>query len=204
MTSEDILRKMPAWLLRSNAKAVMLINFSLLLIVLGLWAFLLTRPLMPPTIDASQVRKNRPVQTLGVLAYLDKLAEMPPVDGEINPLSLMPLQNPDLLSNRKWGRPQTNSTQVITSVKDPPPIPKPKPVNVVFKGLLKRTDGAVMALISDSESGSTAFYQTNTNVCGLAIVSIDADKVQVKDQTGQLVELPFRQTVPFVEGKYVP
>lgn len=59
------------------------------------------------------------------------------------------------------------------------PVPEPKPVALLYRGMMRRTDGVVLALIENQTEGRAVFYKQGESVLGMAVDEIERDGVSL-------------------------
>jgi hypothetical protein len=78
------------------------------------------------------------------------------------------------------------STQAAAQTPPPPPPPPPKMVDVAYRGMMQRTDGAVLALVSTTPPGTAAFYRVGDSCQGLVITNIRPRQVDFLFKDGSV------------------
>jgi hypothetical protein len=203
------------WLMRANAHAVFFSALAGLLLVCGWWTWKELSPdqdVMPLTPSSS---RDRAADGLGLTTYLDK-----EVDRDVANLPPDPFAY-DQSSKLFQPMVATQQAPVVVAVKAPPPpaahtppavkthAPPAAPVRqltaLTYRGLMKRTDGRTLALVQDSKTGKTRFYQVGEKLdalSGIRIEKIDERTASVLDVAGQPIQLKFGEPVSFEEGRH--
>ena len=74
-------------------------------------------------------------------------------------------------------------------------------MSLTYRGLLKRTDGKVLALIEDSKSKGGVFYSVSNEVFGVRVGGIDTNQATVTLSDGSVLPLKLGEPVVFEGGK---
>jgi hypothetical protein len=93
---------------------------------------------------------------------------------------------------------------VVPEVEVPPPPIPPKITSIVltYRGVFERPDGTVLALIQDSESTKSAFYQSGDEIFGVKLVNIATTNATVETLDGVDVAIFLSEPTRFVDGRY--
>lgn len=86
-----------------------------------------------------------------------------------------------------------------------PPRTSPTRVTSVvltYRGVFERPDGTVLALIQDSESTKSAFYQSGDELYGVKLVDIAMTNATVETLDGVDVALILSEPLKFVDGRH--
>lgn len=226
------------WLMRANAKAVLVGAVAALLAVAGWWGWREFRP----------ARVGREVPPVGSrnarIADNRGLALLRFVSEQLESGATQVPGNPFMSSDEPWHwRPRidrqiriavrTNRQPAVAAdprpiasldpppvVEDPapppvkkpapPPVKKPaapprvtqaKPVRLIYRGWFRRPDGAMMALIEDSESNKAVYYGSGDELFGVKLLGVDREVATVETLDGLEVELRIREQESFVDGR---
>ncbi len=198
------------WLMRTNARAVFGVAVAGLILVSAWWAWRILGPLDTFKALPSRSTGEQEEKPLGLLAFLDEQlgSDAPYVPG--NPF-LHPMRGTRKRHDRGTaaitlpGAPDLPKPPTPTPPKQPgppkPPTPKER-VTIVYRGVFKRPDGQMMALIQDSKNGSTRFYGKGETVAGLEVGKFDRETVEVIQGDRRAVSLPFGESSVFTDGEY--
>ncbi|MDA0323165.1 MAG: hypothetical protein O2923_10685 [Verrucomicrobia bacterium] len=93
---------------------------------------------------------------------------------------------------------------VVPKVEMPPPPIPPKVTSIVltYRGVFERPDGTVLALIQDSESTKSAFYQSGDEIFGVKLVDIATTNATVETLDGVNVGIFMSEPTRFVDGRH--
>jgi hypothetical protein len=83
-----------------------------------------------------------------------------------------------------------------------PPEDKPRAVSLTYRGVFKRPDGRLLALVEDSKQNKSAFYAPGDSLHGLTIGEIRVSEVDVIQSDQSTVSLRLGEPAPFSDGKY--
>ena len=104
---------------------------------------------------------------------------------------------------------------VVTSTKPTPapagpkpapgtkPEPEVPPVSLTYRGMFRRPDGKPVALIQDSESKGSRFYQVGQAVFGLEIGAPSDEGATLVLADGTTVTIPLGESTTFRGGRHV-
>lgn len=197
--------------MHANVTAVLVVTIVAFLVVSG-WA--LWQEFKPPlethrTGTPMPIRTN--VRSLGIANFLrmqlDRGIDVPTTPFRPSPEARGSRQ---IDYSRDRGENRTASTSPSTWItrvgprntgqRNPgsPRVTKPKPISLSYKGILKRPDGTMTALISNSKTGGSSFYSENATVYGATVLSYTEEAIElampdgstVVLQTGSSVQLP--------------
>lgn len=73
-------------------------------------------------------------------------------------------------------------------------------VHLTYRGVFRRSDGRVLALIHDSKSGGAAFYPVGADVFGVTVININNAEAGVIQANGEAASLNIGEESPFEEG----
>ncbi len=189
------------WLLRANARAVLIGAVVALAMVLGWWAWREFFPPAYPSLAGAAGGKEEPLRGMDFSRYL--IAR----DSTTAPESLFVLREgesrhvPKIWQKDPDGPVRQPPNRVTPVVVEPPPDATAKPthedVTVVYQGLLTRTDGKSLALLKDSKTGRTMFYPDGKVVRGLKIGPIENTTVLITQADGSTNLLHIREPQTF-------
>lgn len=201
------------WLMHTNARGVFCCSLSALVLVTGWWTWKEFAPVendgLVSPIPAPG--KEKPLEGLNLLAFLDKQLS---VDAANAPSGAF-LSPPSSLSRsgklKKPHNPRTSGhkTRPGPEAADHKPrpgqsnkAPKPVTVSLTYRGVFKRPDGRIMALIEDSKTESSSFYLAGNNLYGLKIGDIEMEQVDIIRVDGSSVSLKLGEPEVFEEGEH--
>jgi hypothetical protein len=185
------------WLMRTNTAQVFAFSLAALLLVSGWWTWCLSRELESPLSSLPDAMKQKKYAQIGVIETLDAS------DGDM----IFPVANP--FGGRPEAAPAANlhvkSTNAPTAIVKPtnqttPPARQPETLSLVYKGIFIRSDGKRLALIQNSKSGTSSFYQEGQALFGMKIGGIEKEKVDVKASDGSTTTLTIRKSHVFTGG----
>jgi hypothetical protein len=188
------------WLMRTNARMVFLVALIALVLVSGWWWWKLSHPLPYKEIKMASTPRTRPHVGLGIdNIFSEEQKKMQPettnpFDAENIEFYYMSLTPPE-----KPVPPVSTGTPPVQPPPRKPPItgkePKPSPVYLTYKGLFQRTDGKITALIENSRSKQSEFYEAGQEVFGLKINEIGMEQISLTNDIG--VEVIIKRGVPW-------
>ena len=81
--------------------------------------------------------------------------------------------------------------QPVPKTPEPKPSPEPDPVVLVYRGMIKRTDGVIVAVVLDRKSGFESVLVVGENVAGCKVAGIGRDDLKLirADGTEQLLQV---------------
>ena len=202
------------WLMRSNARWVFYCALVALVLVIGYWTWREISPLEQAAALPTSAFKDTPPPVLDVDALLDRSLAGTPAKIPANvflapeppppPLPPSPPPSPNRLNPATTAVKPNDPAAVKPVDGQPPPPPPPPPRNTVsltYRGLLKRTDGKVLALIEDSKSKGGVFYSVSNEVFGVRVGGIDTNQATVTLSDGSVLPLKLGEPVVFEGGK---
>lgn len=190
------------WLMRANARGVFLGAVIALLLVVAWWTW---REFAPPPREELQTsrRAEREDRRLGIAACLDAELAAAAAWSRANPfptyrfrprLPTPPEPAPDPV-------PIPTPTPTPWPTPAPPPAPPLKPPRETFtmeyKGVMSRPDGGMAALLRESRSGSTDFYEMGAHVHGVRIGRFNTRSVLLTCPGGEMKELSVGESGTF-------
>jgi hypothetical protein len=219
------------WLMRANARGVFLAAVLALLAVLAWWVWKEYAPPKEVAIPTSSKEPRRGHRGgLPVLQFMKEQLDLGQIRLASNPFlspmrrnmyqpnlpeiaALTPRNPLENLVPRPSPSPAIPSRPPVAPppklpprMAPPPPAPSAPPaappVTVTYRGMLQRPDGRVMALIEDSESGTSTFYDAERTLFGLRVTLVGRDEVTALTPKGRLVTLKMGQPVPVPGGAH--
>jgi hypothetical protein len=202
------------WLMRSNARWVFYCALVALLLVIGYWAWREYTPLEQTAPLPTSALKDSPTPVLDIGDVLDRSLASAPAQGPVNvfrapePPSPPPPSVPPPAPNKPPpAAPPVQPT--VPTVANPPEVQPPSAppvkvrdtVSLTYRGLLKRTDGKVLALIEDSKSKGGVFYSVSNQLFGVRVGGIDTHQATVTLSDGSVLPLKLGEPVVFEGGK---
>lgn len=178
------------WLMRTNARAVFLCALIALILISGWWWWKLSRPPQYEEIKMVSTPKTRTHVGLGINTLFSEEQKKMQYD-ENNPFNAEDIQfyytsPPPSLKPKLSGVIREPSTQP-PSRKPSPQVSKSEPVYLTYKGLFQRTDGKIVALIENSKSKQSEFYEGGQEISGLKINEIRMEEVLLTNSVGEEV-----------------
>ena len=199
------------WLIQANARAVLLAGVLILFLACGWWVWRFSAPADSGSVHTSGPAEPPQKVSLGVLAFLD--AEL----SRTNALPRNPFAPAPIV--RKPSKPSdipvlvlvpgTNAVSKPVPPKPPAVAPPPAPpkqkqtVSITYHGMLRRTDGRILAWVEDSESGRSSFYAAGEETEGVTVGAIRESELDVRLADGTKVTLRINEPAVFEEGRYV-
>ena len=213
------------WLMRANARGVFLAAMLGLLGVTAWWIWKENAPIEAYILPSSsrELKPTRP--HLALLDYLKQQSALGRLALALNPFlsplqrnmeqpnlpefAMITPRNPQEHLLIRPGPPEEprpalpappppEPPEAMTPAPvEPPPdgAPGPSAVSLTYRGLLQRPDGRVMALIEDSESKTSAFYDVDKPVFGLRLGQIRQQEARVISAQGRVLTLRMGQPV---------
>lgn len=206
------------WLMRTNARGVLLAAVFGLLLVTTWWVWREFAPLEDialPTSGKAMVRRHKQIT---LLSFVDEQVALGPLRLANNPFlspvrrrlyqpalpnlsGLVPI-TPIVGIGPVTPRPPARVTPTVTPEKEPagPPVANlggRRTISLVYRGMLQRPDGTTMALIEDSETKASAFYPTSTGLYGMRVGKIDTEELNVTSMDGEDVTLRIGEPIVF-------
>lgn len=189
--------------MHTNAKMIFFCYLAGIVVIGVFWGIILSHSPSLHSIEVSTQRTTRNRHSLAIIPLIEShLSASMKDELYVNPFTGIPRKN---TSSRQLVRtpPQTSER------KRPPdrpatqtePKPKPETVNIIYKGIFKRTDGKNLALIEDSKSGKTSFYLQGSSLCGLDVGEITATTVTLHDTENEKTVIQLKKPQIFIGGK---
>ena len=202
------------WLMQANAKGVFLSSLMAFLAVVAWW----TWKESGLGEDRGTVFSQKPIKesSSGNYGLLDMIEEQlnQTIKAPVNPfISPFVPDSTGRLVRRDRSRhvPVKDTKNVATKPpwkrgdnKKPNRSPR-KPARVkkvyqlTYKGIFKRPDGSVLALIEDSGTKRIAFYSENEEIHGMTVGKIENDKAGIVMEDGSVIDLKLSEKEPFEE-----
>lgn len=178
------------WLMRTNARKVFLCALIALILVSGWWGWKLSRPPQYGEIKMVSTPKTRSHIGLGINTLFSEEQKKMQYDGN-NPFNADDIQF-YYTSPLPSPKPRPSETIEEPSVQPFPRKPSPKvsksePVYLTYKGLFQRTDGKIVALIENSKSKQSEFYEGGQEIFGLKINEIRMEEILLTNNVGEEV-----------------
>jgi len=205
------------WLMRANARAVFLGSIVALVCVGAWWTWKELSPVayrFPPPPPGSVAP---PPAGLGVMAYLEQQAALaaaappdpfrlptPPARPAVAPRRDGDVARPTAPSPAPPEQPRADDaarphrTPVATAPAQPARA-KSGSVALTYRGLFRRPDGRVVALIEDSKSRSSEFYAAGDALFGVQVGDIAEDHAEMIRADGSSVDLQLGEPASFRE-----
>ena len=83
-----------------------------------------------------------------------------------------------------------------------PRTAKRETIHLTYRGVFKRSDGRVMALIEDSKTKGSSFYLTGNELYGIALVDASTEHVTIELEDGTSGALELGVPTAFEGGRY--
>ena len=220
------------WLMRANARGVLLCSVLALLLVIAWWMWKLSVPIRSDVKVFSRPGSAEGAADLGLLAFLEKQAahsEYAPLNLFMHPDNAKPLADKPIRPTQKpradkpgagsgpstAGGAQGGQTAPAPDSKTAPSkpasaaqpgagAPRPETISLTYKGLFKRTDGKTVVLVEDSKTGSSRFYETEADIHGMKVGEAAPEGMRVLQDDGSQVTLRRGQPEIFEGTKHVP
>lgn len=204
--SGDSMEAFWKWLMRANARVVFFCSLSAFVVVSGWWTWMEFAPVdyetrIPPTTAREKSRPN-----LDLLAFLEKQ-----LSSVASPVSNNPFLSPETSESvtqiSKPAPPEpapllTPETREQSRPTMPSPTQKPETVILTYRGIFIRSDGHVMALIEDSRTKRSSFYNIGDNLYGVKIVNVKTEQAAVVLSDESSVTLKLGKPEVFKEGRH--
>ena len=195
------------WLMRANARAVLIVAVIAFLLVTAWWTWREVRPEDEPPPLVPSAAASRSYADLGLQEYLEREAAA----GGGPPLPPSPFRYPR--SFRLVPPPVATNAPPPKVSPTPAPHkapPKPEPVVLTYRGIFVRTDGQTVALLQDSLSGGSGFWSIGDDLgtigpelAGAKISGITTAGVEVVTRDGASLFLTnINQQATFLKGKH--
>ncbi len=190
------------WLKKANARAVFFGLLAGLIVVTAWWAWKLTTPIRTAPLPAAGATHDAATPGLGILAYL----QAQQANGTNDAANLFTPATGSTQSPSSPKREKADPVKIQQSKPEPSKTPPPARVREVitltYRGLYVRGDGVPMAMIADSKSRRAAFYSAGTNLFGLVLKTVEAEKVGMdgSDQSSIILKRGIPQA--FEEGRH--
>lgn len=168
------------WLKRANARAVFICSLAGLVIVIGWWTWRLLTPSTFVTPAIAPAPAEPAASGLGLLEILARQRATFTNRTARNPFLLpesMQPQKPEAVKPAS-ADPGASAT-AAAQVKPSPPPPKRETITLKYRGVMRRADGTLTALIEDSRSHRASFYPVGTNVLGLKIERVAPEELSI-------------------------
>ena len=205
------------WLMRANARGVLAAALVALIVTVGWWAWREYNA-GPPGSSMPPLRERTASRTdLDELAFLDEQLTLGPE---------CPADNPFLFYRRRhvaggptqptpepprapaigpqpeslWPIRQQPRRQQPQPEPDPEPQPPPpESVTLTYKGIFKRSDGSVVALVRDSKTERSAFYKTGARLHWIHIGDFDTTQADIITADGSVTRIKLGEPETFEE-----
>ena len=211
------------WLMRANARAVFAAAMLGLAVVLGWWSW---REFAPASGGARARTHRKPPRNetveLGLIDYIERQTDMDGIGFRSNPFFVWSPPRP----HPRLGDPSTDVRQDrpprIAGVDPPPdkpppdkpppekpppdkpppepvapPPPPPEKVTLEYRGVMKRSDGLIVALIHDSKTGRVAFHRPGSRLHGIRIGAPTERGVNMIEDDGAVTRLDVGDATTF-------
>lgn len=183
--------------MKTNARVVFLCAVAALIVAGAYWTWQLIHPVdVEPFLPVSRKKKTK--TDLGLLAFVNR--QLSPDLYALPGNSFLTPGTPEREYTKipripiaVTNRPPRKIPVVVTPPPPPvtPPPPKPPPVELTYKGIFKRSDGARLAWIMDSESNKSSFYDVGESIFGATLDSMTMTEAHVTLPNGSSLELKF-------------
>lgn len=211
------------WLMRANARALFLCALLGLVVIAAWWTWKELSPTdytMPMPSSSSHPGAEL---DLGLLAFLDEQLALADLTPPQNPFTVV-VKRPPVRVNEtppvqttEQPPKQTTTTQTTAAATQPtgpaggdPPKPeretpprRPETVRITYRGIFKRTDGIAVALVEDSKTKTTAFYESGHEVGGIKIGEIGKQELAIVQADGESVTVHIGEPAIFEGGLHV-
>lgn len=201
--------------MRANARAIFGGAVVGLVLVTGWWTWREIAHEEEVSTNTSIASIEKPQPDIGLVAFMDKQLE-----GYSAPLPANPFfaDQPEKNDNRNRKAPADD--EVFDPAADPPDDPqnnKPKNnnpnvprqpekkkevVSLTYRGMVKLSDGKLMAVVQDTMTKQTKFYDIHSEIFGMSIKALAEREATITDSVGAEVLLPFGTPVKFEDGKH--
>lgn len=204
------------WLMRANARGVLIGGVIVLLLVCCWWGW---REFTPLESEKAMKRKRGsedPRDGLGIISFLDDQLsarfnvseknpfftrvlpsppEMPPVLPEVG-IGEAPVPPMMPERGRPTRRPFARLTKPVVPVV-PKPEPKGEVVTLEYKGIFKRSDGRTLALLRDSKSESSRFYAVGADLHGMKVAQFSQNRISIVRHDGTMAGVKLGEPTDF-------
>ncbi len=204
------------WLMKANARAVLLIAILVLLLVSGWWFWQELHPPKRAELTDLPLPERSELRPLGLLAMVDQQLALgrPEVpDTPFRPYeqtrripALIPSTLPDApdvpvaVDSTDPGR--TRPVRPIPSSirpRFPRRPPGPNEVALVYRGLLRTTDGHLRAFVLDSKSGRARFYRQGDELGPYRVGESTSEALILYDSANEAVTISFGDQLTYTE-----
>jgi len=189
------------WLMRTNARAVLLAALLALLAVLAFWMWMLSKPVEISPFKASPSSRPRVRGPMTVLAYMNEQAAANKAP-ERNPfVAARSSFVPPPIGDPFAGAPQQPRVAAAGTAPAVKPVEAPvkpqsvKRIKLTYRGIIKSSDGRLMVLIEDSESKGASFHDAAGSVFGMSVSSAMAETLDLLGADGAALTLKRGETV---------
>ncbi|MBM4149100.1 MAG: hypothetical protein FJ224_08645 [Lentisphaerae bacterium] len=188
------------WLMRTNARAVLLAALLALLAVLAFWMWMLSKPVEISTFKASASSRPRVRGPMTVLAYMNEQAAANKAP-ERNPFvaarshSVRPPIGDPFAGAPQQPRVAAGTATAVKPAEAPVKPPSVKRIKLTYRGIIKSSDGRLMVLIEDSESKGASFHDAAGSVFGMSVSSAMAETLDLLGADGAALTLKRGETV---------
>ena len=192
------------WLKKANARAVFYCLLVVLVGVIAWWTWKLMTPVritLPGMPGVGSAEQTGP--SLGLIEFMEAqkiVATNRAADLFASPESFV--ASTAAPKNVEPGEPPK------TKVEPERPLPKAAPprakdvIQLAYRGMIMRDDGAPVALIWDSKSKHASFYPVGTNLFGLKIRTVEAEALSVDTADDSAATLTRGIPKSFSEGRH--
>jgi hypothetical protein len=209
--------------MRTNARAVCLVSVLALAGVIAFWVWMLSSPIENIAMLPSSSRGRAEAKGgLAVLSYIEAMRlcdvrpernpfvsgfrpENPPPNQRAAPeMTIVPVKVPTVAPEVKpppeVARPALAVAAPGADVSAPAvaaPGPVSRSVSLTYRGMYRRSDGRLMVLVEDSESGGSSFYGVDGRVLGMRIGTVAAETMELMRDGGRAETLRRGETAVF-------
>ena len=192
------------WLKKANARAVFYCLLVALVGVVAWWTWKLMTPVRTTLPSMAGVGSEQPGPGLGLLAFMEAqqiAATNRAADLFAPPESFVPRAPPP--QNVDSGEPPKGKAEPDKTPPKANPLRIKDIVQLTYRGMLVRDDGAPVALIWDSKTKGSSFYGVGTNLFGLKIRTVEAEALSVDTTDDSAATLKRGIPKSFSEGRHV-
>jgi hypothetical protein len=126
----------------------------------------------------------------------------PAVVGKVHKVNVTPTP-PDKKEERVTVAVTPKGPDEVTPKPEQPRPARRETVSLTYHGILKRTDGKTLALIEDSKSKRSAFYESETELFDVKIGGITTLECEIVQPGGEPVTLKLGEPEVFEDGRHI-
>jgi hypothetical protein len=203
------------WLMRANARAVLAGALVVLIATVAWWLWREWRPERSASMLPHLRERTSSNSNLTELAFLDRRIAEGPGCPDGNPFLFyrrrLPPGSPDPLTHVRPRAPRVDGRPDPQRPAPPPPPQRPRErdrqpdppqrdtVILTYKGIFKRSDGSVVALVNDSKTEQGAFYKTGARLHWVRIGDFDTRQAEIVLPDGTVTRIKLGEPETFEE-----